>query len=188
MTHLTSITHSSSSSKEQSTSSFATDRSLYLTSLGRSAGLYNKNQNFCIFLACFMQISLFYVSSIFRCFSPVFLVSFVFLMDCQRNDEALGYCSCQITTAEGNCHWDGLWQGISVPWTAVENSFSCKAEFGRWVQALGVMRYTHLQMVICSGLAWPKAMFYACMHCEWDEVVERSGPPWQPPHLYIGWL
>lgn len=41
-------------------------------------------------------------------FSPVFFVSFVLPVDCQINDEDLGYYSCQITPAERNCHWNGV--------------------------------------------------------------------------------
>lgn len=157
MTHLTSIIHSSSSSKEQSTSSLAADWSLHVTLFGRSAGLYNKNQNFVFFWLVSCK-SLYYMFQAFLdVFSPVFFCFFCFANGLS-NDEAFSYHSHQITTAEGNCHWDGLWEGIGMPWTAAGNSFSCKAEFGRQVQALRVMRYNHLH-TICSGLAWQRAMF-----------------------------
>lgn len=162
MTHLTSITHSSGSSKEQSGSSFATDMSLYLTSFGRSAGLYNTEPKFCIFLACFMRISLFYV---FRCFLTCVFCFFCFANLLSQKWWGFGLPFSSDHHSRRNCHWDGLWQGVSVPWTAAENSFSCKAEFGGRVQALGVMRYTHLHTT-CSGLARPRAMFL-CLHALW---------------------
>lgn len=94
---------------------FATDRSLYLTSFGRRAVLYNENlwwfntelkPYFSDFN--FMQIS---PQAIFQTFSviflPVLLVPFILPMDSQRNNEALSYHSHQITMAERHCHWDG---------------------------------------------------------------------------------
>lgn len=117
-----------------------------------------------IFLACFRQFSIFFMFWAFLdILSLMFFVSFVLPMDNQRNDEALGYYSHQIATAEANCHWDGLWEGVSVPGTAAENSFSCKAEFSRQAQALRVI-FTPPALVqldhgprfklVCTGVGW----------------------------------